>query len=155
MSLGYAFGCCGFSQGAGAFRQSKESQGEAYPGATCPGSRASAPSPRSSGASSDALRVPGARGRSVRLTVGGRAVEAFEGETVLAALWAAGIRTFHRTARTGESRGPLCGIGICFDCLVTVDGERSTRACTTPVADGMAVELQRDAGFEGHGDAGA
>jgi predicted molibdopterin-dependent oxidoreductase YjgC len=70
---------------------------------------------------------------------------------VLAALWAAGRRTLHVTARTGEPRAFLCGIGVCFDCLVTVDGVRSTRACVTPVAEGMVVETQRDAGVLGQG----
>jgi predicted molibdopterin-dependent oxidoreductase YjgC len=97
------------------------------------------------------LRVPGAAGRPVTLTVDGRPVEAVEGESVLAALWAAGIRALHRTALTGEPRALLCGIGVCFDCLVTVEGERSTRACMTPVTDGMTVTLQLDAGWEGHG----
>jgi predicted molibdopterin-dependent oxidoreductase YjgC len=91
----------------------------------------------------------------VTITVDGLPVEAVDGESVLAALWAAGVRTLHTTAKTREPRAFLCAIGICFDCLVTVDGERSSRACMTPVADGMTVELQRDAGWEvlGHGTA--
>ena len=102
--------------------------------------------------SSGTLRVPGAAGRSVTLTVDGREVDAVAGESVLAALWANGIRALHHTALAGEPRGPFCGIGICFDCLVTVNGERSVRACMTAVEPGMAVELQRDAGWEGHRD---
>lgn len=100
-------------------------------------------------AASATLRVPGGRGRPVTLTVDGQAFEAFEGESVLAALWAAGIRALHATARTGEPRGLYCGIGVCFDCLVTVDGDRNVRACMTPATDGMTVELQRDAGILG------
>lgn len=111
--------------------------------------------PTTSQPASGTLRVPGGGGRTVAITVDGQAVEAREGESVLAALWAAEIRVLHRTATTGEPRGLLCGIGLCFDCLVTVDGERSTRACMTPVADGMAVEVQRDAGWEGFGNAPA
>lgn len=102
---------------------------------------------------SGTLRVPGAAGRPVSITVDGGQVGALEGESVLAALWANGIRGLHHTALAGEPRGPLCGIGICFDCLVTVDGERSVRACMATVRNGMVVELQRDAGWEGHGNA--
>jgi len=104
---------------------------------------------------SDTLRVPGGTGRSAAITVDGQPVEAVEGESLLAALWAAGTHTLHRTARNDEPRAFLCGIGLCFDCLVTVDGQRSARACMTRVADGMAVELQRDAGWEGFGHAAA
>lgn len=104
--------------------------------------------PTTSPPSSGPRRLPGG-GRAVTITVDGSPVEACEGESVLAALWAAGVRTLHRTAKAGEPRAFLCGIGVCFDCVVTVDGERSVRACMTPVADGMAVEVQQDAGWEG------
>ena len=99
------------------------------------------------------LRVAGGRGRAVTILVDGGRVDAREGESVLAALWAGGVRALHRTARTGEARALLCGIGVCFDCLVTVDGVRSTRACMTPVRDGLRVNLQRDAGHEESADA--
>jgi len=95
----------------------------------------------------------------VSITVDGEPLEVREGESVLAALWASGVRALHRTAgvralhRTegaDEPRGFYCGIGLCFDCLVVVDGERSVRACVTPVVEGMAVELQQDAGWRGY-----
>lgn len=106
--------------------------------------------PTTSPSASGSLRLPGG-GPAVTITVDGEPFEAREGESVLAALWAAGVRAVHVTARTKEPRALLCGIGLCFDCIVTVDGERSVRACMTPVAEGMAVELQKDAGWEGHG----
>ncbi|HEY4347566.1 MAG TPA: (2Fe-2S)-binding protein [Gaiellaceae bacterium] len=84
---------------------------------------------------------------TVAIEVDGRPLEANEGHSVLAALWSSGTRTLHRTARTSEPRGFLCGIGVCFECLVVVDGVRSTRACMVPVADGMKVETQDDAGL--------
>ena len=71
----------------------------------------------------DTLRTPGiGRGEPVSIFVNGEETRAFEGETVLAALWAAGERTLHTTARTQEPRGFFCGMGVCFDCLVTIDG---------------------------------
>ncbi len=70
--------------------------------------------------------------------VDGEAIAAYEGETIAAALLAAGRRTFRHTAPGGSPRGIFCGIGVCFDCLVTVDGSQ-IRACVTPVRDGMRV----------------
>ena len=65
-------------------------------------------------------------------------IPALEGETIAAALSAAGIVAFRRTA-SGAPRGLHCGMGACFDCVVTVDGRIGQRACMTKVADGMVV----------------
>ncbi len=78
------------------------------------------------------------RGRRVDVMVDGQPVLAYEGETLAAALLAAGRRTFRHTVPGGHPRGVFCGIGVCFDCLVTVDGSQ-IRACVTPVRDGMQV----------------
>ena len=56
-------------------------------------------------------------------------------------VWSA-RRTLRATAVTGEPRGVFCGMGVCFDCLVVIDGESSRRACMTFVAEGMRVESQ-------------
>ena len=79
------------------------------------------------------------RGPAVRITVDGVPLTAYVGETVAGALLAAGWRAWRHTRR-GEPRGLFCGIGLCFDCLVTVDGTPNVRACLTPVAAGMVVE---------------
>ena len=80
---------------------------------------------------------------SVSFEFEGRAVPALEGETVAAALAAAGITALRR-ARNGEARGVFCGMGVCFECLVTVDGRPGQRACMTSVQDGMSVAAHRD-----------
>lgn len=79
---------------------------------------------------------------SMRLTllVDGRAVGAAPGDSVAAALLAAGVGAFRRTARSGSPRGPYCGMGVCFDCLVTVDGAPNRQACLVPVREGMSIE---------------
>jgi glycine/D-amino acid oxidase-like deaminating enzyme/bacterioferritin-associated ferredoxin len=77
-------------------------------------------------------------GPPVRLRFDGREIEALPGETIAAALAAADIVAV-RQARSGAPRGPFCGMGVCFDCLVTVDGRPSQRACLTKVAAGMEV----------------
>ncbi|MFL5279901.1 MAG: FAD-dependent oxidoreductase [Rhodopila sp.] len=77
-------------------------------------------------------------GRPINITFGGCPIEAMEGETIGAALCAAGIVTLRHTAK-GAPRGLHCGMGACFDCVVTVNGRIGQRACMTLVAEGMAV----------------
>jgi predicted molibdopterin-dependent oxidoreductase YjgC len=81
-------------------------------------------------------------GRRLLLTIDGRPLPAREGQTVAAALLAAGRRTLRHTARRGEPRGLFCGMGVCFDCLVQIDGRPNVRACQAIVAEGMRVETQ-------------
>jgi predicted molibdopterin-dependent oxidoreductase YjgC len=92
-------------------------------------------------------RSPGVRrGAAFAVTFDGKTLSAYEGETVLAVLWAAGIRALRKTARTRQPRGFFCGMGVCFDCLVTVDGRPGVRACVEPARPGMAISRQQDAG---------
>lgn len=86
-----------------------------------------------------ARRLDAERGRPIRFTFAGRTIDSFEGETVAAALLAAGEGAFGRT-RDGDPRQPLCNMGTCFDCAVTIDGAALTRSCLTPAAEGMVVE---------------
>ena len=74
----------------------------------------------------------------VRFTIDGRPAQAEAGTSVLAALWNDGRRAV-RTSVSGEARGPLCGMGTCFECRVTIDGEPHRRSCLEPVREGMAV----------------
>jgi glycine/D-amino acid oxidase-like deaminating enzyme len=77
-------------------------------------------------------------GRTISFQFDGQRIDALEGETVAAALSAAGVTTFRHTA-SGAPRGLFCGMGACFDCVVTVDGRIGQRACLTGVAEGMKV----------------
>ena len=88
-------------------------------------------------------------GTAVALTVDGKPVRARSGDTVAAALLSAGIEHCRTTPVTGAPRAPYCLMGVCFDCLVTIDGVGSRQACLIPVRDGMTVETQdgkREAG---------
>ena len=82
--------------------------------------------------------------RAVTIHFDGQAVPALEGETIAASLSAAGILAF-RTTPSGAPRGLHCGMGACFDCVVTVDGRIGRRACMEKVADGMVVGGQAPA----------
>ncbi len=82
------------------------------------------------------------RGTPIDTIVDGQRVPAFVGETVAAALLAAGRRELRRTSRQSAPRGVYCGIGVCFDCVMTVDGRPNVRTCQTEVQLGMHVESQ-------------
>lgn len=83
------------------------------------------------------------RPEPVEIEVDGTPVTAFEGETVATALLAASIVQFRRTA-SGAPRGPYCNMGVCFECLVTIDGEQWQRACRSLVRRGMHVQTGAD-----------
>jgi predicted molibdopterin-dependent oxidoreductase YjgC len=74
------------------------------------------------------------------ITFAGRKIPFEPGQTVAAALIAAGIRSWRTTPRGTIPRGLFCGIGACYDCLVSVNGEPPERACLLPARDGDVVE---------------
>jgi predicted molibdopterin-dependent oxidoreductase YjgC len=76
---------------------------------------------------------------SIVIRVDGRPVRAVPGESVLAALHAAGILALRRSDLGREPRGALCGMGVCFECRVTVNGRPGIQACMTTVEDGMDI----------------
>lgn len=91
--------------------------------------------------------------KALTITVDGTPVQAWEGETVAAAMLAHRLRTCRRTAGSGEARGVFCGIGQCTDCVMQVDGTPNVRTCVTEVADGMVVVSQEGVGeWGGQGD---
>lgn len=69
----------------------------------------------------------------------GHSVRARCGDTIAMALWANGERVLRNSSRDGAPRAVLCNMGICYECLVAVDGD-IVRACTTLVSEGMKVE---------------
>jgi predicted molibdopterin-dependent oxidoreductase YjgC len=93
------------------------------------------------------------RGAALRFTFDGTHVDAFDGETIGAALLAAGTRALRVTRVSGAPRGLFCGIGACHDCLVTIVGSGTgagtgpVRACLTPVTDGAEVRTHRLGGL--------
>ena len=85
----------------------------------------------------------------LRFTFGDREIPAEPGQSIGAALIAAGYRSWRTTRQGGAPRGIFCGIGICFDCLVIVNGRPSQRACLTEARHGDQVEPQEGAGRAG------
>jgi len=76
------------------------------------------------------------------LRLDGRRVEIRDGDTIAAAAFRAGVRTFSRSLKVHRRRGLYCGTGDCANCLVTVDGLPGERACVTPARDGMRIKRE-------------
>lgn len=94
------------------------------------------------------------------ILVDGHRIPAVPGQTVGAAMAAAGFRSWRTTRYGDRPRGLFCGIGVCFDCLVTVNGRPSVRACLVEAQQGDTVETQAGSGVgtwvgsaRGHGEA--
>lgn len=98
----------------------------------------------------DPAPVPGAgaSGTAFQFLFDGETVGAEAGQTIGAALIAAGRRSWRRTRVGGAPRGVFCGIGICFDCLVVVNGRPNNRACLVEAAPGDLVQTQEGAGHD-------
>ena len=80
--------------------------------------------------------------QTVAIEFEGDRVEAAVGDSVAAALLAAGAVRTRTTAVTGSPRAPYCMMGVCFDCLMVIDGVESRQACMVTVAEGMIVHRQ-------------
>lgn len=89
-------------------------------------------------------RLPDSR-PELHFTFGGRRLLAREGDSVAAALLANGCGPFRSTPVSASPRAPWCMMGVCFDCLVEIDGIANRQACLVPVADGMRIRRQHGA----------
>ncbi|MGP3633130.1 (2Fe-2S)-binding protein [Streptomyces sp. 24-1644] len=78
----------------------------------------------------------------------GRPVRALPGQSIAAALWAAGQLAWRTTRVNGNPRGAFCGIGSCFDCLATVNGRPNQRACLLPARPGDTITTQKGDGHD-------
>jgi predicted molibdopterin-dependent oxidoreductase YjgC len=76
--------------------------------------------------------------KAITLRVNGRSVTVPEGTAVAAAVALAGETRFRRSV-LGEPRSPLCGMGVCLECRVTINGQAHSRSCQTLCEPGMEV----------------
>jgi aerobic-type carbon monoxide dehydrogenase small subunit (CoxS/CutS family) len=79
---------------------------------------------------------------NIEFTFDGEKIDAITGQSVAAALLAANQRTLRKTRFNNNYRGVFCGIGVCFDCLVVIDGITNQRACLIEAKPGMKVQTQ-------------
>ena len=86
------------------------------------------------------------RGREIRFTFNGQPMTGYEGETIAAALHAAGVKVLAHSPEKHRPRGFYCAIGNCASCQMVVDGEPNVRTCITLLREGMQVETQEGKG---------
>jgi len=101
------------------------------------------------------MTAHGARPRPLTITLDGEPFAGTEGQTIAGMLLAARRPSWRTTSAGSAPRGVFCGIGVCFDCLVTVNGARDVRACLRRAADGDVVRTQHDPLPAAATDAGA
>lgn len=90
-------------------------------------------------------RLPDGDRPGLTITFDGMPVEAREGDSVAAALIAAGRPVTRSTPVSGAPRGPYCMMGVCFECLVEIDGTQNLQGCMVQVREGMAVRSMHGA----------
>lgn len=82
------------------------------------------------------------KGKEVTFLFDGKKMKGYEGESIAAALRAAGAMTHRYTAKQHLPRGIFCAIGRCTDCVMIVDGQPNVRTCITPLREGIVVQTQ-------------
>ena len=82
------------------------------------------------------------KGKLVHFTLDGQDMTGYEGESIAAALHAAGIMTHRYTAKQHKPRGIFCAIGRCTDCVMIVDGQPNVRTCINQLQEGMSIQTQ-------------
>ena len=87
-------------------------------------------------------RLPDAEAATIDVTIDGRAARVRAGDTVAAALISAGVLTSRAADVSGAPRAPYCMMGVCFECLVMVDGVGNRQGCLVPVKPGMRIDTQ-------------
>jgi hypothetical protein len=85
---------------------------------------------------------------SFTIELDGERIDVRPGQSVAAALIAAGHRSWRRTRVGDRPRGVFCGIGVCFDCLATINGTPNQRACLVEAAPGDVVTIQHGTGHD-------
>jgi predicted molibdopterin-dependent oxidoreductase YjgC len=87
--------------------------------------------------------IPADQRPTLEIFVDGQSVQARQGDTVAAALLASGLDVRRDSAVSGVPRLPYCMMGVCFECLVTINGVGNRQGCLIPVEPGMQIEIQR------------
>jgi len=87
-------------------------------------------------------RLPETSAATVTVSIDGADVQVRAGDTVAAALLAAGVHPYRASTVSGAPRAPYCMMGVCFECLVTVDGVGNRQGCLIPVREAMRIETQ-------------
>jgi predicted molibdopterin-dependent oxidoreductase YjgC len=87
------------------------------------------------------------RGKQISFILDGSMIKAYEGESVAAAIFATGKRDLRISANLSEKRSVYCGMGVCYECVMTINNIPNTRSCQTFVREGMIVKSQNGDGI--------
>jgi predicted molibdopterin-dependent oxidoreductase YjgC len=77
--------------------------------------------------------------KKIKININGKETTACIGDTVLASLVASGYKILKISRKLNENRGPVCGMGVCYECQVTINGIPNQRACMTEIEEAMMV----------------
>jgi predicted molibdopterin-dependent oxidoreductase YjgC len=86
------------------------------------------------------------RGEKINFNFDGSEISGYEGETIAAALHAAGVRVLSHSIERNRPRGFYCAIGNCSSCMMEVNGEANVKVCVTMLEEGMTVRTQEGKG---------
>ena len=78
--------------------------------------------------------------KKIIININGKDTPARLGDTVLASLLASGHVAMKKSRKLNEPRGPLCGMGVCYECQVSIDGKPNQRACMSEAKDKMVIK---------------
>ena len=81
------------------------------------------------------------RNEQITIWVNGKSLTAYKGETVFSAMIANGLKTIRKSPALKNPRGGFCGMGVCFECLATIDGIPNLRSCMQEVKEDMRIEI--------------
>jgi predicted molibdopterin-dependent oxidoreductase YjgC len=91
-------------------------------------------------------QLPNNNVKNVTVILNGQKILVPLGTTVAAMALTQGLRYTRTTPVSSSKRAPFCMMGVCYDCLMVIDGKANQRACTTYVENGMQIEIQQDVG---------
>ncbi len=83
---------------------------------------------------------------TVKITLNGQEIQVSQGMTVAAAVLTQGLRYTRTTPISNSKRSPFCMMGVCYDCLMVIDGKANQRACSTYIKKGMQIKTQQGVG---------
>jgi len=91
-------------------------------------------------------QLPGDKVSNVEIFLNGQALQVAQGISVAAAVLSNNQRSTRTTPVSGSPRAPFCMMGVCYDCLMVIDGKANQRACATTVEEGMNIDSQQGVG---------
>lgn len=84
-------------------------------------------------------RIQSSKSKKITIFFEEKQIAAYEGESVAAALLCSGVKHIRTAPVSGTSRAPYCWMGVCFECLLEIDGQPNLQSCLIPVQEGMKI----------------